>query len=101
MGIQWIGWLSSMVLIATVAWQVRKQIRDQTSQGVSRWLYLGQTAAEIGFILYSYLLRNWVFVFTNTVLLLFNVVGYVVTIRHRRLRRTAELKPIQPAFLNG
>ena len=79
-----IGWASSLILIATIAHQVAKQWREKTSAGVSRWLFIGQMAASIGFTIYSLLLRNWVFAVTNSVMLLNGIAGYVITMYHRR-----------------
>lgn len=82
-GLEWVGWLSSLVLVATIGRQIYKQWSEEKSGGVSRWLYLGQFAAQIGFITYSWSIRNWVFVFTNSALLLENVLGLAITLRHR------------------
>ncbi|HET8541654.1 MAG TPA: hypothetical protein VFL83_17380 [Anaeromyxobacter sp.] len=79
-----LGWASSAVLLATLARQVHKQWREGTSEGVSRWLFVGQTAASLGFTAYSVLVRNWVFVVTNALILLNAIVGLVI---HRRLLR--------------
>ena len=81
------GWLSSAVLLATLARQVAKQWREGTSEGVSRWLVVGQTTASAGFTLYSLLLRNWVFVVTNALLLVNAVAGLLIVRRHRRQGR--------------
>jgi hypothetical protein len=51
---------------------------------VSRWLFVGQCAASIAFILYSWLLRNWVFVATNALILLTALIGEVIYLRNRR-----------------
>jgi hypothetical protein len=75
-----------VLLVLTMAKQIHKQWRDRTSRGVSKWLYLGQCSAEIGFIVYSVMVRNWVFVFTNAALLLENVVGLAIVLHHRRTR---------------
>jgi MtN3 and saliva related transmembrane protein len=83
--IEWIGWVSSFLLVLTMSIQLRKQIRENTSKGVSKWLYLGQLGAEVGFVLYAYLVRNWVFVVTNAALLIENVIGIMLVLRHRRL----------------
>jgi hypothetical protein len=83
---EWLGWISSLILCATIGKQVYTQYRSGTSRDVSKWLYLGQFSAEIGFILYSWIVRNWVFVFTNFVLLLENVAGLLLVLRHRRQR---------------
>jgi uncharacterized protein with PQ loop repeat len=82
-----VGWLSSAVLLATLARQVAKQWREGTSEGVSRWLFVGQTTASAGFTLYSLLLRNWVFVVTNALLLVNAVAGLLIVRRQRRQGR--------------
>jgi uncharacterized protein with PQ loop repeat len=82
-----IGWASSAVLLATLFRQVRKQWREGTSEGVSRWLFAGQTTASAGFTVYSLLLRNWVFVVTNALILLNAVAGMLIVRRHRRRAR--------------
>ena len=60
-----IGWLSAIVLLATIGRQVYTQWRDGSSQGVSRWLFIGQITASIGFVIYSVLLKDWVFIVTK------------------------------------
>ena len=64
------GWVAATVLLATMGRQVYTQWRDGTSQGVSKWLFIGQLAASSGFVLYSWRLGNWVFVVTNALMLL-------------------------------
>ena len=83
-GIEWIGWVSSVILLLTVAVQIRKQWKSESSEGVSKWLFLGQVGAEVGFVVYSWLVGNWVFVFTNLALLIENLVGFALVLRHRR-----------------
>jgi uncharacterized protein with PQ loop repeat len=82
-----LGWASSAVLLATLARQVLKQWREGTSEGVSRWLFVGQTTASLGFTAYSLLLGNWVFVVTNALILANAVAGLVIVRRHQRRRR--------------
>lgn len=88
-GVDWIGWLSSLVLLVTLGNQVRKQWRSGESQGVSRWLFIGQTAASVGFSVYSVLLENWVFAVTNVLILVNALVGQWVTSRNRRRQKSA------------
>src|SRR5688572_7726834 len=57
-GIEAVGWLSSALLVATLVHQVRKQWKSGHSEGVSRWLFIGQLAASVGFVVYSALLKN-------------------------------------------
>ena len=79
-----IGWLSSLILLATVGSQVRKQWRERSGQSVSPWLFVGQTAASLGFTTYSVLLHNWVFTVTNSLLLLSGIAGCLITHHFRK-----------------
>jgi MtN3 and saliva related transmembrane protein len=86
----WIGWTSSGVLLVTLARQVFVQYRERSTQGVSGWLFVGQLAASTGFLVYSFLVDNWVFVFTNAALLVTALVGQVIYRRNvRREERAA------------
>ena len=84
MSYEWIGWLSSAILIATLAKQLRKQWLARTSEGVSKWLFAGQVAAEIGFLVYSVLVENWIFAVTNGLLLVENFVGLAITLKFKK-----------------
>lgn len=79
-----LGWVSSLILVATIGKQVWKQYKDGSSEGVSKWLFVGQIAANTGFLIYSYLLKNWVFIFTNGAILLSSIAGLVIVKHHRR-----------------
>lgn len=70
-----IGWASSLVLLATLVKQVYKQWSDRASEGLSKWLFVGQLVASIGFTWYSYLTDNTVFIVTNSLLTVNNVIG--------------------------
>jgi MtN3 and saliva related transmembrane protein len=85
-----IGWASSLILLLTIAKQVHKQWSSGETKGVSRWLFIGQMAASIGFAIYSYLVDNPVFVFTNSMMVLNGLVGYLVLRRNRRRRPAAD-----------
>ncbi|MDF3069609.1 MAG: hypothetical protein K0R38_5210 [Polyangiaceae bacterium] len=82
--IEALGWVSSVVLLATIMQQIVKQWQARSSKGVSRWLFVGQTAASAGFTAYSALLHNWVFTITNAALLVSAIVGWVITAHFRR-----------------
>lgn len=79
-----IGWMSSIVLVITLGWQVRRQWISRDSRGVSTWLFVGQLAASVGFSVYSFLLENWVFLATNLLLVVNALFGQWVTLRNRR-----------------
>ena len=70
-----IGWASSLILLATLVKQVYKQWSEGTGDGISKWLFLGQLAASVGFTIYSYLVGSWVFMVTNGLLTINNIVG--------------------------
>lgn len=84
-----VGWVSSCILVLTIGKQVYKQWREGSSEGVSRWLFVGQVSASLGFTLYSWLVGNWVFVVTNAVMLLNAVAGLLIVMHHRRRERRA------------
>jgi len=80
-----IGWLSSLVLVATLGKQVHKQWSERRYEGVSKWLFRGQIAASIGFTIYSLLIRQWLFVVTNALILAQAIAGWAVNRRNRAL----------------
>lgn len=84
-----VGWASSAILVLTLGRQVLKQWREGTSEGVSIWLFAGQIGASAGFTVYSVLVRNWVFVVTNGLMLANGLAGYALVRRDRRRRRAA------------
>ena len=73
--IEIIGWSSSVILLLTLVKQVHKQWKDETSEGISTWLFIGQLAASIGFMVYSFSVGNWVFTITNALLTINNIIG--------------------------
>lgn len=83
-----IGWTASAILLATLVRQIVKQQREGGG-GISHWLFLGQSLASIGFITYSVLLENWVFIVTNSLILLTAVVGFALQKRRERAGATA------------
>jgi uncharacterized protein with PQ loop repeat len=91
--VELIGWLSSAILLVTLAKQVLKNWREGTSEGVSRWLFVGQVAASVGFTIYSALVRNWVFVVTNALILVHAIAGLVIVQHHRRRARQPGTSP--------
>ncbi len=82
--IEILGWFSSVVLVLTIGKQVHKQWKAGTSEGVSKWLFVGQLTASTGFTVYSLLIKNWVFVVTNALMLANALIGFLVVVHHRR-----------------
>jgi uncharacterized protein with PQ loop repeat len=78
-----IGWAAAVILLLTIGRQVYTQWRDKTSQGVSHWLFIGQTAASVGFVAYSWIQRDWVFVTTNALMLLTAIIGQWIYLRNK------------------
>ena len=85
-----IGWAASAILLATLIRQIVTQLRDRSAQGVSRWLFVGQIAASVLFIIYSALVSNPVFVVTNVLILGTAVVGQVLTVIKRRRQNATQ-----------
>ncbi len=73
--IEIIGWASSIILLLTLVKQVYKQWSEGSSEGISKWLFVGQLLASIGFTIYSYSVGNWVFTITNGLLTINNIIG--------------------------
>lgn len=86
-----VGWISSAILAATIIHQVWTQWKEGNSEGVSLGLFLGQILANIGFIVYSIHQGDWVFIFTNSLLLATNLTGYAITLRHRKQEEHASV----------
>ena len=84
MGIEWIGWCAASILLLTISRQVYTQWRERSTQGLSRWLFIGQLAASTGFVVYSWLLGNWVFVITNVLMLVTAGVGQAIYLNNKR-----------------
>ena len=80
--IEILGWASSFALLLTLVKQVHKQWKDKNSEGLSKWLFIGQLAASIGFVVYSYSVGNWVFAVTNALLTINNIIGIYFYFRY-------------------
>ena len=80
----WIGWLASAILLATLIRQVYTQWKTHAVGGVSRWLFIGQVTASVGFTVYSLLLGNWVYAVSNIAILLTAIAGEIIYMRNKR-----------------
>jgi MtN3 and saliva related transmembrane protein len=89
-----IGWASSVILVLTIAKQVHRQWKEGSSEGVSKWLFVGQLVASAGFTAYSVLVKNWVFVVTNSLMLVNAVLGGAIVLWHRRRQKRQSLEPV-------
>jgi MtN3 and saliva related transmembrane protein len=79
-----IGWLSSSLLLVTLITQVLRQWRAPSVEGVSWVLFAGQICASVGFVTYSLLIQNTVFIVTNSLILATAVSGQIIYLRKRR-----------------
>lgn len=82
-----IGWGSTLILIATLCAQIGRQIASGKATNVSPWLFVGQCAASLGFLAYSALVGNAVFVVSNALILVTALIGEGV--RRRLVARTS------------
>jgi MtN3 and saliva related transmembrane protein len=88
-----IGWSAAAILLLTIGRQVFTQWRDRTTAGLSKWLFVGQLAASTGFVVYSWLLGNWVFVVTNVLMLATAAIGQWLYLHNKgREKRTEGTK---------
>ena len=87
-----IGWGASAILLATLVRQIVKQYTEG-AESVSHWLFIGQSLASLGFVVYSVLLGNWVFIVTNSLILLTAVVGDANTGMHENKALACDLRP--------
>jgi lipid-A-disaccharide synthase-like uncharacterized protein len=90
---QIIGFASSFILLLTIGKQVYYQWSEGTSEGVSKFLFLGQITASIGFLIYSIMKNDMVFIVTNAVMVVNSLVGISILFHHRRREgKSAEQK---------
>lgn len=54
-----------------------------TDAGVSRWLFIGQVSASLGFTTYRVLLSNWVYIVSNVAILGTAIVGQCIYARNK------------------
>ena len=90
-----VGWSAAAVLLGTISYQVFVQWRSGAVAGVSPWLFTGQLIASTGFLVYSALLQNWVFVVTNAMIGIAALVGKYVDRMNRK--RTAIAATVRAA----
>jgi uncharacterized protein with PQ loop repeat len=79
-----LGWFASLILLSTIGRQIWRQAHAPTVEGVSKWLFIGQMAASVLYLVYSVLVKNPVFIASNAALLLAGIVGQVIYLRRRR-----------------
>ncbi len=88
--IELIGWGSSLILLLTLMRQVFTQWRTRATAGISKWLFVGQLAASTGYVVYSYLLHNWVYVTSNIAILATALVGEGIYMRNRVIAKRGQ-----------
>jgi MtN3 and saliva related transmembrane protein len=82
--IELLGWGSSTILLVTLVRQVYTQWRTHATAGLSKWLFIGQCSASAGYIVYSFMLHNWVYLSSNIAILITAIVGEGLYLRNRR-----------------
>ena len=101
MGLEVIGWGSSAILLATLMRQVYTQWKTRSLAGVSKWLFIGQLAASVGYTVYSFLLHNWIFLTSNIAILCTAVLGEVLYLRNRRVQEEGRSGNVEGAPAAG
>jgi uncharacterized protein with PQ loop repeat len=87
MEISLIGWLSAAVLLGTLVVQLHAQWRERSTAAISRWLFAGQALASIGFIAYSALVHEVVFVTASSLIFIAVIMGQLLVFSGRRRDR--------------
>jgi uncharacterized protein with PQ loop repeat len=91
-----VGWSASLILIITLMRQVYTQWRTRAIGGLSKWLFVGQCTASAGYVVYSVMLHNWVYVSSNIAILITALVGEFLYMRNRRRAQgSTETHPAQ------
>lgn len=78
-----LGWVASLILLSTIGRQIWRQAHAPTVEGVSKWLFIGQMAASVLYLMYSILVRNLIFIASNAALLVAGITGQVIYLRRR------------------
>lgn len=91
-----VGWTAALLLLVTMVRQVWSQWSSGAVGGISRWLFVGQVAASVGFTVYSLMLGNAVFAITNGLLTINAVAGLCIDRRNRRLKAARDEKDRSP-----
>ena len=83
-----VGWISTAVLMITLWGQVFRDYRLGRAEEISPILFIGQCASSAGFLVYSALMGNIVFVVSNALILITAFVGELV--RRALLKRQGQ-----------
>src|SRR3712207_9515655 len=67
--------------------------KEGTSEGVSKWLFLGQITASVGFLIYSVMKNDMVFIVTNALMVVNSLVGIAILFYHRRRENKSSAQP--------
>lgn len=92
-----IGWMSSIILALTIARLVYRRWESGSSERVSFWVFVGQTAIASSLALYSWSISSSVFVVVNALVLLDAFIGYAITLQRRRAEQLARVFVRKPA----
>ncbi len=79
-----VGWIGSLILVLTMGKQVYNQWSEGSSKGVSVWLFIGQISASTALGIYSFLIWNPVFIFTNSLLIIVAILGLIIAIYQKK-----------------
>ena len=85
-----VGWIGSLILVLTMGKQVYNQWSGGSSEGVSLWLFIGQISASAALGIYSFLIWNPVFIFTNALLIIVAVLGLIIATYQKKNDENAD-----------
>jgi MtN3 and saliva related transmembrane protein len=70
-----LGWTATLVLLVTLLAQIHREVRSGKVDEISPLVFVGQCAASIGFLAYSALVGNLVFIVSNAMILVVALLG--------------------------
>lgn len=86
------GYFAAAILLVTILTQMKTQWVRGTTKGVSRWLFIGQLLASVGFTIHSAAIGSTLFVVVNLILGVSAAVGIVMWFVLRRRERCGDAK---------
>jgi MtN3 and saliva related transmembrane protein len=90
-----IGWGSAIISLPTFGMQAYKQWQNRHEQAPASalWFFILALIGNVGQIVYSWMLGNWVFFTVNACLIITNSLGLAIAIYRRSTDATPKQSP--------
>lgn len=86
-----VGWISSLLLLVTFGSQTYREWKGEKDKSEKYTLvfFIAAIAGTAGNLIYSLLVKNWVFTALNAALVVNNAAGLWIALRHRKQAQQA------------